>query len=62
VRRRDFIRDSAIASVALSLFGCSANEGYLKVISKAGNMPDHGDRFILLAGLQESGKFPPHLV
>jgi len=55
MKRREFIRDTAIASMALSFFGCSAKEGYLEVISKAGNLPDHGDRFILLAGLRESG-------
>ena len=55
MNRREFIRNSAMASMVFSHFGCSAKEGYIKIIDKAGNMTDHGDRFVLLAGLQESG-------
>lgn len=57
MKRREFIRNTAMASLVLSHFGCSA-EGYLRIISKAGKLPDHGDRFLLLSGLQDSGKVP----
>jgi hypothetical protein len=58
MKRREFIRGTAMASLVLSHFGCSAWEGYIRIINRAGNMSDHGDRFLLLAGLRESGKVP----
>ncbi len=59
MKRREFIRNTAMASLVFSHFGCSPGDGYLRIISKAGNMADHGDRFLLLAGLHQSGKVPP---
>ena len=57
MNRRDFIRNSAMAAVVLSHFSCQGTS-YQKIIQKAGNMPDHGMRFILLSGLKDSGKVP----
>ena len=58
MKRRVFIRDTAMATLALTHFGCSAKEGYIRIINRAGNLADHGDRFLLLAGLRESGTVP----
>ncbi len=58
MQRRVFIRNTAMASLALTWAGCDPEEDFEKILQKAGNTSDHGQRFMMLTGLKDSEKVP----